>query len=322
MTKQDTPKTLQQAIIFFADADNCLNYLAARRWPNGVICPTCGREDVSFLAKQRKWQCKSAHARRQFSVKVGTIFEDSPLGLDMWLTAIWMITNCKNGISSYEVHRAIGVTQKTAWFMVHRIRVAMQTGTFEKKMGVDGGEVEADETFIGGLSRNMHKNVRARRIKGTGGAGKVAVMGLLERHGEVRCAVVDDRKRSTLQGKVREHVESGANLFTDALLSYSGLEREYIHKVIDHAETYVRGNVHTNGIENFWSLLKRSIKGTYVSVEPFHLFRYLDEQTFRFNERKGKDGDRFHKVTGQIVGKRLTYDELTGKLADVRQGTN
>jgi hypothetical protein len=208
MTKQDTPKTLQQAIIFFADADNCLNYMVARRWPNGVICPTCGRDDVSFLAKQRKWQCKSAHARRQFSVKVGTIFEDSPLGLDKWLTAIWMITNCKNGISSYEVHRALGVTQKTAWFMLHRIRVAMQTGSFEKKIS---GTVEADETFIGGLSKNMHKKARERRITGTGGKDKVIVMGLLERHNagsKVRAKVICDRKRETL------HTESDATLKT------------------------------------------------------------------------------------------------------------
>lgn len=313
MTKHTTPKTLQQAIIFFADADNCLNYLVARRWPDGVICPTCGRDDVSFLANQRKWQCKSAHKQRQFSIKVGTIFEDSPLGLDKWLTAVWMITNCKNGVSSYEVHRAIGVTQKTAWFMVHRIRVAMQTGSFEKKMG---GEAEVDETFIGGLSRNMHKSVRERRIKGTGGSGKVAVMGLLERHGEIRTKVIPNVRMETLQPEILRHVEKGAELFTDAWASYNGLDAEYIHQVINHAEEYVRGNVHTNGIENFWSLLKRSIKGTYVSVEPFHLFRYLDEQTFRFNERHGKDADRFAKVTGQLAGKRLTYDELTGKLND------
>src|SRR5215211_7440454 len=165
------PKTLQEAIIFFSDLDNCLNYLVERRFPEGVFCPTCGRTDVKFLENQRKWQCKSVHPRRQFSIKVGTIFEDSPLGLDKWLTAVWMITNCKNGVSSYEIHRAIGVTQKTAWFMVHRIRVAMQTGSFEKKMGDSGNPVEVDETFIGGLSRNMHKSVRERRISGTGGQG-------------------------------------------------------------------------------------------------------------------------------------------------------
>jgi transposase-like protein len=311
-TKKDTPKTLQQAIIFFADADNCLNYLAARRWPNGAVCPTCGREDVSFLAKQRKWQCKSAHKRRQFSVKVGTIFEDSPLGLDKWLTAIWMVTNCKNGISSYEVGRALDVTQKTAWFMLHRIRLAMQTGTFETKMS---GQVEVDETFIGGLARNMHKARREAAITGTGGKGKVAVMGLLERNGKVRAKVIANATRETLHAEVRDNVEAGAELFTDGWRAYRGLDAEYVHQVIDHAEKYVDGQIHTNCIENFWSLLKRGIKGTYVSVEPFHLFRYLDEQTFRFNERKGKDSDRFRAVTEQVVGKRLTYEELTGKLA-------
>ncbi len=313
MTKQETPKTLQDAIIHFSNLDNCLDYLVARRWPNGVICPTCGRTDVTYLAKHCKWQCKSAHTRRQFTIKIGTIFEDSPLGLDKWLTAIWMITNCKNGVSSYEVHRAIGVTQKTAWFMVHRIRLAMQMGTFEKKMG---GQVEVDETYIGGLSRNMHKSVRERRIKGTGGTGKVAVMGLLERQGEVRTKVISNTSRETLHGEVKQHVEKGAELFTDAWLAYGGLDSEYIHQVINHAEAYVRGNIHTNGIENFWSLLKRSIKGTYVSVEPLHLFRYLDEQSFRFNSRKRNDGERFRKVMEQVAGKRLTYTELTGKLTD------
>ncbi len=309
MTKQATPKTLQDAIVYFSVPENCLNYMAARRWPNGVICPTCGRNDVSFLAKQGKWQCKSAHPRRQFSVKVGTIFEDSPLGLDKWLTAIWMATNCKNGVSSYEVHRAIGVTQKTAWFMVHRIRVAMQTGSFEKKMG---GQVEVDETYIGGLARNMHRSEHSRKVTGTGGAGKVAVMGLLERDGKVRAKVIGNATQLTLHAEVRGNVEPGAELFTDAWKGYGGLHQEYIHQVINHAEKYVDGQIHTNGIENFWSLLKRGLKGTYVSVEPFHLFRYLDEQVFRFNERKGKGADRFAKVTGQIAGKRLTYKELTG----------
>ncbi|HEX8149010.1 MAG TPA: IS1595 family transposase [Pyrinomonadaceae bacterium] len=317
MTKQATPKTLQEAIVFFANPDNCREYMAARRWPNGVICPTCGRTDVSFLAKQNKWQCKSAHAKRQFSVKVGTIFEDSPLGLDKWLMAVWMITNCKNGVSSYEIHRAIGVTQKTAWFMIHRIRLAMQTGSFEKKMGGEGAPVEADETFIGGLSKNMHRDVRERKITGPGGCGKAIVFGLLERHGDgskVRAKVILNRAQETLHNEIKSNVEPGCEVMTDAHRSYLGLNPAYVHQFVDHAEKYVDGQIHTNGIENFWSLLKRSIKGTYVSVEPYHLFRYLDEQTFRFNERHGKDGDRFHKVTGQVAGKRLTYDELTGKL--------
>ncbi|HKZ76889.1 MAG TPA: IS1595 family transposase [Pyrinomonadaceae bacterium] len=313
MANDTTPKTLQQAIVYFSNPDNCLAYMVARRWPNGVICPTCGRTDVTFLAKQRKWQCKSAHSQRQFSVKVGTIFEDSPLGLDKWLTAVWMVTNCKNGISSYEIHRAIGVTQKTAWFMLHRIRLAMQAGSFAKQLS---GHVEVDETFIGGKARNMHRSIRSRRIKGTGGSGKVAVMGLLERHGEVRTMVVPNVRRKSLDTQVRQHIESGSFVYSDALPSYNALKSEYVHNVINHAEKYVDGIVHTNGIENFWSLLKRTIGGTYISVEPFHLFRYLDEQSLRFNTRKGTDGERFHKVTEQVSGKRLTYKQLIGKETD------
>jgi len=308
MATGNTPKTLQQAVIYFSNPDNCREYLVARRWPDGVECPICGRNDASYLANQKKWQCKSAHKGRQFSAKTGTIFEDSPLGLDKWLTAVWLITNAKNGISSYEVHRAIGVTQKTAWFMLQRIRLAMQSGSFLKKMN---GHIEVDETFIGGLARNMHAT--KRKHLGTGGAGKVAVMGLLERHGEVRAHVVHNTQAETLQARIRQHVETGSNLYTDKYVAYKHLEEEFIHGVINHAERYVDGQVHTNGIENFWSLLKRSIKGTYVSVEPFHLFRYLDEQTFRFNGRRGNDSERFQKAMEQISGKRLTYKEVTGK---------
>jgi transposase-like protein len=311
-------KTLQQAIIYFADQDNCLAYLAELRWPNGVVlCPTCGRNDVVFLKNQRKWQCKSIHQKRQFSIKVGTIFEDSPLGLDKWLAAVWMITNCKNGVSSYEIHRGIGVTQKSAWFMLHRIRLAMQNGSLVK-IGGNGGEVEADETFIGGKARNMHVDVRERRITGTGCKDKTAVMGILERGGEVRTSVVTNRKKKTLQGEVKKHVTAGAALFTDALLSYDGLSEQYGHEVIDHAEAYVKGRIHTNGLENFWSLLKRGLHGTYVSVEPFHLFRYLDEQAFRYNNRKKPFDDfkRFDHVLSSIVGKRVTYAQLTGKVGE------
>ncbi|HEV3275245.1 MAG TPA: IS1595 family transposase [Terriglobia bacterium] len=313
------PTTLQEAIVFYADPENCLRKLVSKRWPDGVvICPTCGSKSVHFNAKRRTFKCGSHHPRREFSVKVGTIFEDSPLPLSKWLTALWMIVNCKNGISSWENHRALGVTQKTAWFMGHRIRLAMQEGTFEKKLL---GEVEADETFIGGLARNMHKDKRVEKINHSFNRGKVAVMGLLERHGEVRLKVMPNVRKSGLQAQVREHVEPGAEVFTDALLSYEGLDADYIHQVIDHAEAYARGNVHTNGLENFWSLLKRGIRGTYVSVESFHLFRYLDEQAFRFNYRKDMDdSERFNLALSQIVGKRLTYKQLTGKtLDDARQ---
>jgi len=307
------PQTLQEAVKYFSDLETCNIFMAQIRWPDGVACPYCAGKAVSYLSTRRKWKCMNKVCHKQFSVKVGTVMEDSPIGLDKWLAAVWLITNAKNGISSYEIMRALDVTQKTGWFLLHRIRLAMQTGTFETKMS---GQVEVDETYIGGKARNMHRDKRERRIQGTGGKGKVAVMGLLERDGKVRAKVIADATKATLHGEVRGNVEAGAELFTDALNTYMGLESDYIHQVINHAEKYVDGQIHTNGIENFWSLLKRGLKGTYVSVEPFHLFRYLDEQTFRFNERKGKDADRFVQTVKQITGKRLTFDELTGKTTE------
>jgi transposase-like protein len=312
--------TLQEAIVYFSDYANCHAYLMSRRWPDGVTCPRCGNPNVLYQEKYRRFQCGAKHNLRQFTLKTGTIFEDSPLGLDNWLAAMWQIVNCKNGISSYEVHRAIGITQKSAWFMDHRIRFALHQGSFDNMMS---GEVEADETFIGGKSRNMHKDVRARKITGTGGKDKTMVMGILERgkdgkQSKVRAQIVPNRKKHALQSEVRKHVEAGSALFTDDLNSYKGLD-EFQHGVVDHAVQYVDRKIHTNGLENFWSLLKRGINGTYVSVEPFHLFRYLDEQAYRYNNRKDEngnkltDGDRFDMAVRQIVGKRLTWDRLTGK---------
>ncbi|MGB8682039.1 MAG: IS1595 family transposase [Candidatus Binatus sp.] len=308
----NAPRTLQEAILYFADPDRCLKFMVDIRWPDGVKCPTCGSKEVYFLESRRVWKCKAKHAKQQFSAKVGTVFEDSPIGLDKWFAAVWMVANCKNGVSSYEIHRALKVTQKTAWFMDHRIRLAMQTGSFETV----SGEFEVDESFIGGLARNMHKNKKAK-ITGTGGAGKAIVMGLLDRKTKkIRLRHVANTQRETLQGVVREYIEGGSYVYSDAWVAYNGLEREYIHQVIDHAESYVKGNVHTNGIENFWSLLKRGLKGTYISVEPFHLFRYLDEQAFRFNERKLDDGGRFITAMEGVTGKRVTYEKLTGKVED------
>lgn len=314
MKTQQDPQTLVEGINHFSNPDRALQYMIQLRWPNGVTCPTCGSEHVKFLASRRVWKCKSLHARQQFSVKVGTIMEDSPIGLNKWLPAMWMMVNCKNGISSYEVGRALGVTQKTAWFMLHRLRLATQTGTFEKI----GGIVEADETYIGGLARNMHRDKRGKKIKGTGGSGTTIVMGMLERgtiskHSKVRASVVQSNSCADLQAKVWQHVEVGTELYTDALKSYHGLQSEYAHQVVDHAVEYVRGNVHTNTIENFWSLLKRGLKGTYVSVEPFHLFRYLDEQVFRFTTRKDNDATRFASALGSVAGRRLTYRQLIGQ---------
>jgi transposase-like protein len=313
------PRTLQQAIVYFANPANCREYFVARRWPNGVTCPRCGSANVLFMEKYNRWHCREKHDAPQFTMKTGTIFEDSPLGMDKWLTAMWMIVNCKNGVSSWEIHRALGVTQKSAWFMGHRIRLALQTGS-TVKLGGTSGEVEADETFIGGKARNMHKSVKARRISGQGKnvQDKVVVMGMLERGGKVRAQVIPDRKQETLQPIVKEHVQAGAAVFTDELWGYQGLASEYQHQIIDHAVKYVDGKIHTNGMENFWSLLKRGLGGTYVSVEPFHLFRYLDEQVFRYDNRGTKqnpihDGQRFEMALCNVIGKRVTYKELTGK---------
>ena len=305
------PKTLMEAIKHYADADNALNEVADSRWAMGVTCQHCGAEKPMFLKTRRIWKCSKC--RKQFSIKTKSVFEDSPIPLDKWLTATWMIANCKNGISSYEIMRATGVTQKTAWFMLHRIRLAMQDERSGGKLGGSGNGVEVDETFIGGKARNMHRADRARKIHGTGGSGKVAVMGLLERHGEVRTMVVPNVKRKSLRPEINAHVEAGSMVYTDAFQSYNDLNYDYMHSIINHAEKYVEGNVHTNGIENFWSLLKRTIGGTYVSVEPFHLFRYLDEQAFRFNRRKVTDSDRFFEVLSQVVGKRLEYKQLIGQ---------
>jgi transposase-like protein len=314
------PRTLQRAIKYFSSPDNCIDYLAAKRWPKGVTCPTCQSEKVTFNKSRRIWQCGSHHPKRQFSVKVGTIFEDSAIGLDKWLIAVWMLTNCKNGISSYEIGRSLGVTQKTAWFMMHRIRLALQD---DEDGGKLGGEVEVDETFIGGLSRNMHLDKRAKKITHTGGTDKVTVLGILERRGKIRTSVISDVTRNTLHTKVRQHVRHGSQIFTDAWVSYTGLNAEYAHSVIDHAEAYVKGNVHTNGVENYWSLLKRGIKGTYVSVEPFYLFRYLDEQAFRFNTRQElDDAGRFDLAVSRVMGKRLTWNRLTGKTQDYETRPN
>lgn len=307
MVEDNLPNTLQQAIKHFSDEMTCINLVASLRWADGQpVCPKCEFTGTSFLSTRKIWKCKNC--KKQFSVKVGTIFEDSPIGLDKWLTAMWLIVNAKNGISSYEIHRAIGVTQKSAWFMLHRIRLAMESGSIVKL----SGEVECDETFIGGKAKNMHKSKREKLIKGRGSVGKTAVFGALERKGRVLVKVIQSTDRKTLHSEVKEKVETGSNLFTDEWLSYRGLDSDYIHQVINHGIEYVKDNVHTNGIENFWSLLKRTIKGTYVSVEPFHLERYLAEQTFRFNERKLNDKERFLGVLRAVSGKRLTYETLIG----------
>ncbi|MBL8242531.1 MAG: IS1595 family transposase [Bryobacterales bacterium] len=308
-----TPTTLQQAIIHFANFENCKEFMTALRWTNGVpVCPVCGSKNLWWLDKRRVWKCKQKHARQTFSLKTGTILEDSPIPLEKWLPAMWMLANCKNGVSSWEIHRALEVTQKTAWFMLQRLRLALQDDMGGGKLG---GTVEVDETFIGGKARNMHKARRERALgmKGGGYSGKIGVQGMLQRGGKIKAVVVDNTKLVTLIPNVKANVESGSTVCTDELPAYFCLQADYEHKVVNHAIEYVLGNIHTNGVENFWSLLKRGLGGTYVSVEPFHLFRYVDEQAFRFNNRNLTDGLRFQFAIRHIVGRRLTYKQLTAK---------
>lgn len=311
----DAPKTLQQAIVYFSDADRCFEYAKMLRWPDGIVsCPRCKSQKHSFISTRKIWFCKNC--KKQFTLKVGTIFEDSPIGLDKWMAAMWMICNCKNGVSSYEIHRAIGVTQKTAWFMLHRIRKALH----EDDETPLYGEVEMDETFVGGKAKNMHKSKLAKMGKHLKSAasgtfkGKTIVVGMLQRGGRVKAEVAEARTREVLHQLAESSIAPGSTLITDEHHPYRGMN-DFVHEVINHADAYVRGHVHTNGIENFWSVLKRTLGGTYISVEPFHLFRYLDEQAFRYNNRVDmNDRMRFETAARNVAGKRLTYAELTGAI--------
>jgi transposase-like protein len=311
----DTPQTLLDAVRYYSDPKVCFETMLAVKWPDGKItCPKCGGESVGVIRSRSMLQCKVKECRKQFSVKVGTIFEDSPLGLDKWFVAVWCIANAKNGISSLELGRALGVTQKTAWFMLHRVREAMKTRTARKL----SGEVEGDETFIGGKAKNMHVGKREKLIRGRGAIGKAIIQGLLERTegdnlSQFRGYVVPNTEAQTLCVNVFRNVEPGSRVYTDALPAYGDLAMRYFHSYVDHMTKYVSARVHTNGLENFWSLFKRAIRGTYVAVASFHLERYLDEQAFRFNQRGTNDAGRFQRVLNAVVGKRLTYRVLTAK---------
>jgi len=304
------PQTLLSAVRYFADLDVCNLYMRKIKWPNGrIVCPECGSDRIGEIASRHLLRCKDC--RKQFSHKVGTIFEDSPLGLDKWFVAVWCIANCRNGISSHELGRALGVTQKTAWFMLHRIRLAMECKSFDQF----DGPAEADTSYVGGLAENMHAKRREKVIKGRGAVGKTAVHGIVQRGigddpSQVRAAVIGSETETSLLREVRRNVRHGAAIYTDEAKAYGMLCMTHAHKTVDHSECYVNGEAHTNGAENFWSLLKRALKGTYIAVSPFHLFRYVEEQAFRFNNRLKSDFERFHKALFQVVGKRLTYRQL------------
>jgi transposase-like protein len=320
----ESPKTLQDAVLFFSEFENCRQFMVAVRWPDGIVrCPRCDSEKVTYLEKARVYKCNGKHEKQKFSLKVGTVMEDSAVPLEKWLPALWLLATCKNGISSYELHRSLGVTQKSAWFMLHRVRLAMKTGGFGpnfKLGGDDGGPVEVDETFIGAQKRFMHAE-KKQRFPGKMD-NKIAVMGFLDRElRQVRTKVVPNIKRETLQDEVLSHIHRGSKVYTDTAGAYDRWHQDFVHEMVNKAETYVRGQVHVNGLENFWSCVKRTLKGTYIAVEPFHLERYLDEQMFRYNNRATKDNplddsDRFMLTVAQIVGKRLTYSELTGKVGE------
>lgn len=320
------PKTLIDAVRFYQDPENCRLTMISVRWLDGIVkCPTCGSARVKYLDKAKLYKCYGRHDRAKFSLKVGTVFEDSPIGLDKWLPVVWLLANAKNGISSYEIHRAIGVTQKSAWFMLHRIRTAMRNRSFLKLGGSEGGPVEIDETFLGPKPQKMHRDRRMKMGTGEHGNTKTVVMGMLDRNSrQVRAKVVPTVKREVLQAEILKEIERGSTVYTDGSPAYDRLvSQDYVHETVNHVEEYVRGQVHTQGIENFWSLLKRGLTGTYVAVEPFHLDAYVDEQVFRYNNRATKDNplqdsDRFMLALSQIIGKRLTYAELTGKVGETR----
>ncbi len=324
MAEQNQPKTLQEAIQYFSDEQVCVEAFARVRWPDGKpVCPACGHTESYYLAKQRRYKCKECW--KQYTVKMGTLLEDSPIPLTKWLPALWMIVNCKNGISSYELGKSLGITQKSAWFVLHRLRTALRSGGgfgAKHKLGGDSGAVEVDETWIGGKAKNMHRS-RAKKYAQTN-FGKTIVMGMLDRDlRQVRAKIVPDVKRETLQAEVMREVKHGSRVFTDEWTGYDYLHSRFVHDFVKHTERYVDGQVHTNGIENFWSLLKRTLGGTYVAVEPYHLSKYINEQVFRFNHRGGKkkenritDAQRFALALSQVAGKRLTYAELTGKVGE------
>jgi transposase-like protein len=324
MARNEMPANLLGAMRYFADPDVCVDFMAQVRWPNGVVCPHCASDRNSYLKKRRIWKCLNRDCYKQFSVKTQSVFEDSPIALDKWVAAVWLIVNCKNGVSSYEIARYVGVTQKSAWFMLHRIRLGLKKGDWGK-MGGSGGPVEVDEAYIGGNPKNMHRSRRwALKGKfGVGGNNKTAVMGMVDRDTrQVRAKVLPEVTRERLQNEILEQIEKGSKIYTDQHGGYDRLSfKGFVHETVTHADEYVRGQVHTQGIENFWSLLKRGLRGTYVAVEPFHLDRYLDEQVFRYNNRATRDNplddaDRFLLAVSQIYGKRLTYAELTGKVGE------
>lgn len=310
MDKQPIPETMLEAVRQFADPQKAHDFFVQMRWPNGVACPrACGSVKVAYMPKRRRWYCNDC--KGQFTAKTGTIFEDSPIGFDKWLPAFWLLASNRNGISSHELGRALRVTQRTAWFMLARIRLAMESEGFEPLSGT----VEVDETYMGGEWKNKPKRVRKGLSPTEHWKAKTMVFGMVERKGRVRAWTVPDKSHKTLLPKLRASIHHDATVYTDGSEIYRHINEFFLtHSSVNHSiEEYVRGNVHTNNIECFWAVLKRTIGGTYTHVHPRHLDRYLAEQVFRFDERENQDGPRFAKATRGAEGRRLTYKALTAK---------
>jgi len=311
-TQHTEPQSLIEAIRYFADDEQAFAFVMRWRWPNGtVICPRCGHAETTFVKTRRIWRCKNKPlCGKQFSIKVGTIFEDSPIGFDKWLPAMWLVANAKNSVSSHELGRALSVTQRTAWFMLHRIRQTMETPAYKRMTGT----IEVDETYIGGKGSNMHK--WQRRVRFQGGRGmvyKTPVQGAREREtGEVRAEVMNTGK--PYAENVRAWVDPGSTVYTDQFIGYRRLGDTFQHAYVTHTNAeYVRGEIHVNGMENFWSLLKRALKGTQTHVNPEHLHRYVQERVFAYNNCKSDDLGRMRALATRVEGRRITWAELTDK---------
>ena len=301
------PATLAEAVRAYADPAVANAAMAAMRWPEGIVCPRCGGREHYAIKTRHAWQCKAC--KRQFTVKVGSIMEDSPIAVGDWLVAMWLMVNARNGISSYEIARSVGVTQKSAWFMAHRIRHAMMAGSLDKL----DGEVEIDQTFIGPDKRKMNAESRERFEAIPAGRERVIVQTVVERGGDVRSRVIRDTSRSTIHDGIRAVVEPGAKLYTDEHASYDRLDG-YERESVNHGEGQYRdGEAYTNTVEGTFNLFKRCVRGTWVAISPTHAGRYLAEQDTRYNVRKLKDGQRAAIVGGMVGGRRMTYAKLTAR---------
>ena len=306
--------SLMEVMEYFTDEKKCLDYLMAQRFDGAIVCPHCASTKIYCFSDGMRYKCGSC--RQQFTAKVGTIFEGSKIPMKKWFVAIYLVTSHKKGISSHQLAKDIKVTQKTGWFMLHRIRFALGQGSFEVNMGGnDGGIVEVDEVFIGGLEKNKHASKKSSKLYGNKHAAKTMIVGLLERGGEVRTRVTPIVDHGTLQGIIHLNVKPGSKIVTDAHKGYVGLRDTFDHISIKHTEgKYVtKGEIHTNSIEGYWSLFQRSIIGIYHSVSPKHLQAYCDESAYRYNTRKSNEGNRVQNTISKTNGKRLTYNALISK---------